>query len=100
MSKVAKQHGYGLSFLRYHFPDECKAISNRRKESLLLKIKLRREQLLDTIRAAVLKFHEQGVYPSKRAVLEQLPKKWYLRQEDGLKVWQGTLQELGYTTPD
>lgn len=97
MSKVAKKLDYGLSMLRYHFPEECKAISARRKEYVQIKRKSTLQKFKYLIRTKVLKLHEQGVYPSKRAVLEQLPKKGYLRDNHGIRVWQKTLQELGYS---
>jgi DNA-binding phage protein len=93
--QVARRLGYEARQLAYHFPQECKLVTQRarayrkqRKERSLVQI---REQ----VRQTVISVYAQGIYPSLHKVHSFLPSA-HLRHPEAYATWRATLQVLGY----
>jgi len=69
MAEVARRLNQDERNLRYHLPNECRAISARYKQQLNIeKVRLERERM-DRIRSAVRELHAQGINPTAQRML-------------------------------
>jgi DNA-binding phage protein len=95
LSQVARRLGYEARQLAYHFPQECKLVTQRarayrqqRKEHYLV-------QIGEQVRQAVCSVHAQGIYPSQRKLRALLPG-GLMRLPQAREAWHNALQELGF----
>ena len=95
MSSVARRLHYDHSFLRRHFPDLCRAISDRYRIYRRKKREERKQRILDEVRQATFSVHAQELYPSQERVRLQQEKPGSIKEPGALATWHETLQELG-----
>jgi len=96
LSHVAQQLGYeDTRQLMYHFPEECKLVTQRAKAYRQQRKAQRLDQVREQVRQAVISVHSQGEYPSQRRVNPFLPRA-FMRLPEARNAWHGALQELGY----
>ena len=93
--QVARRLGYEARQLAYHFPQECKLVTQRarayrkqRKEHYLV-------QISEQVRQTVISVHAQGIYPSQRKLRALLPG-GLMRLPQAREAWHDALQELGF----
>jgi hypothetical protein len=96
MSAVAKRLNYDHSFLYKHFPELCRAISDRYRAYRKRKREERKRQILDEVRQTTYRVHEQELYPSQERVRLLLAKPGSIKEPGALAAWHGALQELGW----
>lgn len=96
MRQVCKQLGYDPTFIYYHFPDLCRAISARYMAYQKEQGKQRLQQLCAEVRQNVLIVHHQGKYPSAYRVQALLSVPGFMRHTEAKAVWHATLRELGW----
>jgi transcriptional regulator with XRE-family HTH domain len=95
MSAVAKELYYDQTFLHHHFPDLCRAISNRylayrKKQSME-----RNQRILNEVQQVTRQVYEQGLYPSQERVRLLLSKPGSMKEAGALAMWHATLNDLG-----
>ncbi len=96
LSQVAQRLGYEDSRqLMYHFPEECKLVTQRAKAYRQQRKAQRLAQVREQVRQAVLSIHSQGFYPSHRRLRILLPGA-LMRLSEAKDAWRAALQELGY----
>lgn len=95
MSAVARRLNYDHSFLRRHFPELCRAISDRFKAYRKQQREERKQRILDEVRQTTYRVNKQGLYPSQERVRLLLRKPVSIRESGALAVWHETLAELG-----
>jgi transcriptional regulator with XRE-family HTH domain len=82
--------------LRYHFPEQCRAISARHLAYREERGRRTRERLREEVRQATYQLHQQGQYPSSRRVALLLDRPASLRIAAARAAWHEALQELGW----
>lgn len=97
MRVVAKRLNHSPRELREHFPELCRAISNRRKSFYKNRSEEKLEQQKEQIRQAVLEIHSQGEYPNWHRVDLVLNESGMMRNPILGKIWRDMLQELNLT---
>jgi len=95
MSAVARRLRYDHSYLRGHFPDLCRAISDRYRAYRKKKREERKQRILDEVRQTTYRVYNQGFYPSQERVRLLLEKPGSIKEPGALFVWHETLAELG-----
>lgn len=95
MSAVARRLNYDPSYLRKHFPDLCRAISDRFKAYRKKQREERKCRILDEVRQTTRRVYKQGLYPSQERVRLLLGKPLSIREPGALAVWHEALAELG-----
>ncbi len=95
MSAVARRLNYDHSFLYKHFPELCRAISDRYRTYRKRKREERKRQILDEVRQTTYRVYKQGLYPSQERVRLLLAKPGSIKEPGALAVWHETLAELG-----
>ena len=96
LSHVAQQLGYeDTRQLMYHFPAECKLVTQRAKAYRQQRKAQRLDQVRKQVKQAVISVHFQGEYPSQRRVNPFLPRA-FMRLPEARNAWHAALQELGY----
>ncbi len=96
LSQVAQRLGYeDARQLVYHFPEECKLVTQRAKAYRQQRKAQRLAQVGEQVRQAVLSIHSQGFYPSHRRLRILLPGA-LMRLSEAKDAWRAALQELGY----
>src|SRR6266702_5382518 len=95
MSAVARRLKYDHSFLRRHFPELCRAISDRYRAYRKKKREERRQTILDEVRETTFSVHAQELYPSQERVRLLLAKPGSMKEPGALVTWHEALQELG-----
>lgn len=98
MSAVARRLKYDHSFLRRHFPELCRVISDRYRAYRKKKREERRQTILDEVRQVTFRVHAQGLYPSQERVRLLLRKPGSIKEPGALAAWHNALQELGLET--
>jgi hypothetical protein len=96
MSAVARRLMYDHSFLRRHFPELCRAISDRYRAYRKKKRGERKQTILDEVRETTFSVHAQELYPSQERVRLRLTKSGYIKEPGALAAWHGALQDLGF----
>ena len=97
MRTVAKHLGHSPRELREHFPELCRAISNRRKKYYEVLREQRLLQRKDEVRQAILELHSQGLHPSLRRIRSLLSEPDLLRDPVFSRFRREVLQELEKT---
>ncbi len=95
MIAVARRLKYDHSFLRRHFPELCRAISDRYRAYRKKKREERRQTILDEVRETTFSVHAQELYPSQERVRLLLAKPGSMKEPGALVTWHEALQELG-----
>ena len=95
MSAVAKRLKYDHSFLSKHFPELCRAISDRYQAYRKKQRDERKQRILDEVRQVTYRVLKQGLYPSQERVRLLLAKPGSIKEPGALAVWHETLRELG-----
>jgi transposase-like protein len=96
LRQIAQQLGFEDAHqLVYHFPNECKLVTQRAKEYRLQRKAQRLAQVREQVRQAVFSAHAQGFYPSHRRLRTLLPGA-LMRLSEAKEAWRAALQELGY----
>ncbi len=95
MSAVARRLRYDHSYLRRHFPDLCRAISDRYRAYRKKKREERRHRILDEVRRTTYRVYKQGSYPSQERIRLLLAKPGSIKEPGALAVWHEALAELG-----
>ncbi len=95
MSAVARRLRYDHSYLRRHFPDLCRAISDRYRAYRKKKREERRQRILDEVRRTTYRVYKQGSYPSQERIRLLLAKPGSIKEPGALAVWHEALAELG-----
>jgi AcrR family transcriptional regulator len=95
MREVARRLGYSVQVFNRHFPEMCRAISERYMAYRRRRRDETKRQICDEVRSAVLRLHAQGEYPSQRKVRNLLRKPHDMLRKEVHKVWRETLRELG-----
>jgi DNA-binding phage protein len=95
LSQVAQRLGYEARQLAYHFPEECKLVTQRAKEYRQQRKAQRLAQVREQVRQAVFSIHSQGFYPSHRRLRILLPG-GLMRMSEAKDAWRAALQELGF----
>jgi len=96
LSQVAQQLGYeDARQLMYHFPEECKLVTQRARAYRQQRKAQRLDQIREQVRQAVISVHSQGGYPSQKRVNPFLPRA-LMRLPQARDAWHAALQELGY----
>ena len=95
MSVVARRLRYDHSYLRRHFPDLCRAISDRYRAYRKKLREERKQRILDEVRQATYRVYNQGLYPSQERVRLLLGKPGFIREPGAQAVWHETLVVLG-----
>jgi hypothetical protein len=95
MSAVARGLNYDHSFLYKHFPELCRAISDRYRTYRKRKREERKRQILDEVRQTTYRVYRQGLYPSQERVRLLLAKPGSIKDPGALAAWRETLAELG-----
>jgi transcriptional regulator with XRE-family HTH domain len=98
MSAVARWLNYDHSFLIRHFPELCRAISERYRAYRKKKREERKQTILDEIRETTFSVHAQELYPSQERVRLRLTKPSSIKEPGALAAWHEALQELGWET--
>ena len=93
--QVAERLGYEACQLRYHFPEECKLVTQRAKEYRKQRKAQHLAQICEQVRQAVLSVHSQNMYPSQRKLRPLLPG-GLMRMPEAKETWRATLRELGF----
>jgi len=95
MSAVARRLKYDHSFLRRHFPELCRAISDRYRAFRKKKREERKQMILDEVQQTTFSVHDQELYPSQERVRLLLAKPGSIKEPGALAAWHEALQELG-----
>ena len=98
LSELARQMGYGISTIWFHYTDLCKQISARYRAQQRKQHEERMVGICEQIRQVMRILHKQGIYPGARQVSERLNNPHILRTIEGHEAWRLTLEELGYPT--
>jgi DNA-binding phage protein len=93
--QVARQLGYEARQLAYHFPEECKLVTQRAKEYRKMRQMQRLVQLREDVQQAVLSLHTQGIYPSLHKVQSCL-RRGSMQLQEAREAWHAALRELGF----
>lgn len=93
--QVARRLGYEARQLAYHFPQECKLVTQRAKDYRKLRQMQRLVQLREDVQQAVLSLHTQGIYPSLHKVQSCL-RRGSMQLQEARQAWHAALQELGF----
>ncbi len=93
--QVAERLGYEACQLRYHFPEECKLVTQRAKAYRKQRKAQRLAQICEQVRQAVISVHSQDGYPSQRKLRPLLPG-GLMRMPEAKEAWRATLRELGF----
>lgn len=96
MSAIAKRLNYDHSFLRRHFPELCRAISDRYRAYRRKNREKRKQAILDEVRQMTFSVHAQEMYPSQVRVRLLLAKPSSIKEPGALAAWREALQELGF----
>jgi len=96
MSAVAKRLNYDHSFLCKHFPELCRAISDRYRAYRRKRREERKQTILDEIRETTFSIHAQELYPSQERVRLRLTKPSSIKEPGALAAWHEALQVLGW----
>jgi DNA-binding phage protein len=95
LSQVAQQLGYEEARqLAYHFPEECKLVSQRARDYRKQRKERYFVQVGEQVRQAVLSLHAQGIYPSLHKVQSCL-RRGSMQLQEAREIWHATLRELG-----
>lgn len=95
MSVVAKELHYDQTFLYHHFPDLCRAISNRYLAYRKKQRMERNQRILNEVQQVTRQVYEQGLYPSQERVRFLLRKPGSMKEAGALAMWHATLKDLG-----
>jgi hypothetical protein len=95
MSAVAKGLHYDQTFLYHHFPDRCRAISNRYLAYRKKQRVERNQRILNEVQQVTRQVYEQGLYPSQERVRLLLTKPGSMKEAGALAMWHATLKDLG-----
>jgi len=95
MIAVARRLRYDHSYLRRHFLDLCRAISDRYRVYRKKQREERKQRILDEVRQTTFRVYKQGLYPSQERVRLLLAKPGSIKEPGVLAVWHETLAELG-----
>lgn len=96
MQEVARRLGCSASFLLYHFPEQCRAISARYLAHRKSRSQARISRICDEVKKATFLIHSGGEYPSQRLLTPLLRYPTVLRQPEFRRAWREALRELGY----
>lgn len=92
---VAKHLNHSPRELREHFPELCRAISNRRKDYFMSRREQRLRQWEKEVQQAILEIHSQGSYPSSNRVGALLSYPAAMRDPIIYRFWRASIQKLG-----
>jgi hypothetical protein len=92
--QVARRLGYEACQLRYHFPEECKLVTQRAQDARKQHKEHYFIQIGEQVRQTVLSVHAQGLYPSQRKLRAFLPG-GMMRMPEAREAWRAALRELG-----
>jgi len=95
LTQVAQQVGYVDRQLVYHFPEECKLVTQRAKDYRQQRKAQRIAQVRENIQQAVLSLHTQGIYPSLHKVQAFLPS-GLMRMPEARDAWHDALRDIGF----
>lgn len=95
MTEVGRRMGVNHKDLYQKFPDICRRISFKYKEYLQDFYSVRRANLEEEVRKAVIHLYSQGIYASPRPVAEYLNKPTYLWRRDVAAIIRKTRESLG-----
>jgi len=93
--QVARQLGYEARQLAYHFPEECKLVTQRARDYRNQRKAQRLAQVRENIQQAVLSLHTQGIYPSLHKVQSFLPR-GLMRMPEARDAWHDALRDIGF----
>jgi hypothetical protein len=93
---IALQVGASNRTLYRWFNDLCKAVSRRFREDQRAKRKIRIGKLCAAVDDAVRQLHREGIYPSKRKVVELSGVGANIRDPEVVAARKAALHELGY----
>jgi TniQ len=95
MSAVADGLHYDQTFLYHHFPDLCRAISDRYRAYRKKQRVERNRRILNEVQQITRQVYEQGFYPSQERVRLLLTKPGSMKEAGALAMWHATLKDLG-----
>ncbi|HYU71540.1 MAG TPA: TniQ family protein [Ktedonobacteraceae bacterium] len=94
--QVARRLGYDTRLLVYHFPQECKLLTQRAQVYRRQRREKREAQVCEEVRQAVIILHEQGIFPTHRKVRTLLSDPNLIRMPKAIATWHAVRHELGY----
>ncbi len=95
-SQVARRLGYDTRLLVYHFPQECKLLTQRAQAYRRQRREKREAQVCEEVRQAVMALHEQGLFPTHGKVRTLLSDPNNIRMPKAIATWHALRRELGY----
>ena len=94
--QVARRLGCDTGQLKYHFPQECKLLTQRAREYRRQRREEREARVCEEVRQAVITLHEQGLFPTHRRVRALLSDPNLIRMPKAIATWHALRLELGY----
>lgn len=91
INEIANRLLVSSSTLQKNFPEQLRMICAKREQVRLMK----RNEIQEEIRRAVIQIYSQGKYPSTRAVTKVIARGYLFIHEDNIKVYRDTLHILG-----
>lgn len=98
LREVAERLGHTHNNLRHHFPELCRAISERFLSYQTMQGAQTRARVRDEVWQATFHVHSQGVYPSACRVAPLLSRPDSMRSRPAREAWHEALQQLGWQT--
>lgn len=95
MREVARRLGYSVQVPYRHFPEMCRAISERYRAYQKGRRDVAVRLKCDEVRSIVRRLYEQGEYPSQRKVRKLLGNPHDFFRKEVHTAWRETLQRLG-----
>ncbi len=96
LQATARSLGCSVSIIQTRCPDLCREIAERYKEYLHRRHEARIAMLCEEVRQAVLRLHQQGIYPNARQVSVYLSNSKLMLTIEVHEFWQNILIELGW----
>jgi hypothetical protein len=94
LTSVCQQIECDAGYVAQLFPKLARQISHRYRRFVAQRKHQRLANLQVAVRSAVLKFHQNGIYPSHRKVNRELPRSGGLQHPIARQTWKTTLKEL------
>lgn len=96
MRQVSRRIGCDPSLLAKHFPELCRAISERYKNQREKQSALAIQRICAEVRQVTIDTAAQGLYPSHKRLRRALSKPGYMRCAEARSAWRVALRELGW----
>ena len=95
-SQVARRLGCDTRQLAYHFPQECKLLTQRAREYRRQRREDREARVCAEVRQSLITLHEQGIFPTHRKGRDLLSDSNFIRMPKASATWHAIRLELGY----